>query len=525
MRSVELDPSSPASFLKVKQWLSECEQNHEGCAVSANPPLPTRVIDVGSDYGSQEPHLHLSDGHHGRYITLSHVWGKIATLTTTNNTISERIQGICLSEMPKNFRDAVIVTRRLGFQYLWIDSLCIVQDSATDWEIESAKMSAVYKNSSLTISAASAKNSHVGFLIARNPLEQLSCDLRHLSTDGGETHKIQIVWPPPRSGDNAISTRAWTLQELILSPRVVHYTISQDHTIGQMIWECQKHTEPENGSVSSIFGVYSRTIKRALKLAVEDSRSINAIYKCWYYIIRQYSTRYLSYPSDKLPALSGLATEIQFYTKDGYLAGLWEGDLARGLLWAASGQDRLQRPTEVYRAPSWSWASVEGEIYYDGVNHLDSGDSQAPKEIMLEVLDAEAKPTGLNPLGAVHTGHITMGGFLKATLFSRTASPLDRSHAFECAPADSAMPAGRIRFDELDPPSSEAEFVWCLLVSKEEHFHHPLPFQTIPNGLVLLPTTHEGMELFTRVGVFELHEGFMDWFDDCGDEMQVVTII
>lgn len=517
MRSVELNPSSPAGFSKVDQWLRDCEQNHADCNVSKSPPLPTRVIDVGSCTGSQEPYLHASKGQYGRYIALSHKWGNTATLTTTTKSIKDHMRAIALSEMPKSFRDAVIVTRSLGVQYLWIDSLCILQDSATDWENEAAKMSEVYSNSVLTISASSANNSHVGFLTARDPLEQLTCDLQHLAPDGGNAPKIQAVWPPPVNGSNILSTRAWNLQELILSPRIIHYTILDDRMNGQMIWECQTHSEAENGSVNLLFGMYSIKIKRCLKMATDGSRSICATYKCWYHIARQYSYRRLSYASDKLPGLSGVAAQIQAYTRDSYLAGLWKGDVIGGLLWAACATEELQRTTE-YRAPSWSWASIEGPIYYEGILAWDSEDLPIPEEYELEVLDAQSKPAGFNPFGTVHGGHITVRGLLKATPFSRIANRLDWSYPFYAF--DSEISVGRARFDEGDPPTEEV--LWLLLISKTEYFPFAWQFQTKPNGLVLLPTTHESE--FTRIGIFELHEGFMNWFDDCMDT-QVITII
>lgn len=517
MRSVELDPSSAASFLKVNHWLRDCEQNHEHCDFPANPPLPTRVIDVGSCTELQLVHLHASKGQSGRYIALSHIWGKTETLRTTTDTITERMQGIVLSEMPTSFRDAVIVTRRLGIQYLWIDSLCILQDSATDWENEAMKMGEVYRNSVLTISASSATNSHVGFLIARNPSDQLTCDLKHLVTDGGDGERVQVVWPAPVTGDNHINVRGWTLQELVLSPRVLHYTILRDRINGQMIWQCQTHTEAENGSRTSIIGVLSQKIKQVLKIVAKDSRLITTVYKCWYYLARQYSHRRLSYATDKLPALSGLAAEFRNFTGDSYLAGLWRGDLVGGLLWAASTTDRLRR-TKEYRAPSWSWASVEGEIYYEGILAWDIEDLRVPRRFEIEVLDAQTNLAGSNRFGAVLGGYIKVRGFLKTTSFSRIATSLDWS--YQISPFDSGISVGRARFDEGDPPTEE--LVWLLLVSKEEHFHRQWQFQTKPNGLVMLPTAHE-LE-FTRVGIFELHEGFMDWLDDCVNT-QVITLI
>jgi Heterokaryon incompatibility protein (HET) len=119
--------------------------------------LPTRVIDVGLPEASTEPRLIISNGRDGAYITLSHCWGvpdpsKPPLLTTAAN-LSAMIKEIPLESMPLNYRDAVVTTRKLSFRYLWIDSLCIIQDSVEDWEAESAKMGEVYQNAQLTIAA------------------------------------------------------------------------------------------------------------------------------------------------------------------------------------------------------------------------------------------------------------------------------------------------------------------------------------------------------------------------------------
>jgi hypothetical protein len=117
------------------------------------PILPSRVLDVGPSDGSQQPFLHESRGQVGDYVSLSHRWGGSTMLTTTMRDINQRKSEITLKSMPKTFQDAVFVTRALGISYLWIDSLCIVQDSLGDWEKEAELMGQVYKNATLTIAA------------------------------------------------------------------------------------------------------------------------------------------------------------------------------------------------------------------------------------------------------------------------------------------------------------------------------------------------------------------------------------
>lgn len=113
--------------------------------------MPTRIIDVGPYDDSVEPRLYQSQGEHGQWATLSHCWGKTATTKLTIATLEEHLEAIPLATMPQNFGDAIMVTRLLGIRYLWIDSLCIIQNSTEDWLQESAKMGDTYKDSLITI--------------------------------------------------------------------------------------------------------------------------------------------------------------------------------------------------------------------------------------------------------------------------------------------------------------------------------------------------------------------------------------
>src|SRR5436190_9880944 len=153
------------TFTMLNRWLSYCRENHPKCSKGALQPLPTRVMDVKDD--GSEPSLLLTNGQLGQYIALSHCWGSSPLLSTTTANLMKHLVCIPMDELPRNFQDAVTVTRKLGFRYLWIDSLCIIQDSESDWLQESAHMGAVYANASCTIAASSAVSSRTGFLLPK----------------------------------------------------------------------------------------------------------------------------------------------------------------------------------------------------------------------------------------------------------------------------------------------------------------------------------------------------------------------
>src|SRR5450756_303615 len=110
----------------ANEWLKECLSTHAGCQKPLETKPPTRVIDIGP--GGEYPSLLVTDGDITKYVTLSHCWGKATLLTTTNSSLADRVAGIAMGLLPRTFQDAIRVTHLLGFKYLWIDSLCIIQD-------------------------------------------------------------------------------------------------------------------------------------------------------------------------------------------------------------------------------------------------------------------------------------------------------------------------------------------------------------------------------------------------------------
>jgi hypothetical protein len=147
----------------LTSWIDDCNSTHGQCT-DPHPMLPKRVLDVGTD-AAKRLLLHISPGEVAPYIAFSHCWGPNGIpLKTTTSTIKDHQQGIDFQHLPKNFQDAVTVTRSIGIRYLWIDCLCIVQNDNTDWEVESSKMSSIYRDAYLVIAATQATNSCEGFL-------------------------------------------------------------------------------------------------------------------------------------------------------------------------------------------------------------------------------------------------------------------------------------------------------------------------------------------------------------------------
>lgn len=348
--------------------------------------MPKRVIDVGLFNDSCSPRVYESQAETGQWATLSHCWGKTVTTKLTLATYEERLQGISMAVLPKNFREAISITRMLGIQYLWIDSLCIIQDSAEDWLQESAKMGEIYKNSLITIAATNAKESTAGFLNKRQA--EVRCDLQRECVKLPVYIRPRIEWYGFAEIVGPLNQRAWVLQERLLASRILHFG-------GQhMMWQCQKTTLAEGfcdtdnaleeqipGTIESMLrtGFHSNiqhsfnaesdfSIKNESVESTQAASSLAAsgriypmhdnIYGQWYHLIRKYASLKLTKGTDKLPAIAGIAQQVQLRTGDTYLAGLWKSDIQRGLQWWCSPPAAMEKPS-VPRAPSWSWAALD----------------------------------------------------------------------------------------------------------------------------------------------------------------------
>ena len=324
------------------------------------------------------PRVHIAKGESGQWAALSHCWGNSVTKTLTTASIDEMKDAISLASLPQNFRDAITITQVMDIPFLWIDSLCILQDSTEDWREESARMGDIYKNSTITIAATNAERSSDGFLRDRQP--EARCALKF-----GAVEEVSVIvrpsieWYSSPEIVGPLTQRAWVLQERLLPVRTLH--------VGgqQMMWECRTELLAEGycdsddvpedqkpGEFKSLIrdGFHndspSTLVSNKPSVPHEADSSTtshlypnqDSIYNQWYRVVEIYAHLRLTNRTDRLPALAGVAQQFQSLTHDTYLSGIWKSELLRGLQWSYIPPGTMTRPV-VPRAPSWSWAALD----------------------------------------------------------------------------------------------------------------------------------------------------------------------
>jgi Heterokaryon incompatibility protein (HET) len=412
---------SERTLATLKWWLSNCENNHKSCEQTSavgQPWFPTRVIDVDSEPRLIVKGASTHPGMSQRYVTLSHCWGTkpITTLTKSNLVAFQR--AIMMDSLPKTFREAILVTRKLGFRYLWIDSLCIIQDSEDDWRAESSVMGQVYKGSTLTIAALDSTDSSGGLFRQRDmiQLQPYSTSLRTSQT--GEREDIYIFSDAVLGArfeinSGPLSRRAWVLQERLLSPRTVYFGSNQ------VFWECSELEATEAFPHGHVWGSALSNWNYLKSKLPSPNNPGGDLYLSWDSVVRTYASAQLTRKTDKLIALSAVAKEYAVALGDVYVAGLWRADLLRQLCWetgvhSSSDQDQSEQSPSPYQAPSWSWASLNSAVR-NSVLSCNRPFGNYGKRVFTidgkaEILDVCITAAGEDPTGQISRGVITIRG-------------------------------------------------------------------------------------------------------------------
>lgn len=409
----------------LDSWTKECNTRHTGC-VAKNPKLPRRVLDVGS---KSKPCLSLhcsSEEEVGQYVALTYCWGTSHTPKTFGSNLAEHQHNINFDTLPRTLQDAVVVTRDVGIQYLWIDSLCIVQDDNTDWQAESSKMAAYYTNAYLVIAAAQADDSTQGFLDATEDHSHFtnhpSTEIGHIKNPDSSISRIYrrrletFSWAVRHTApliESPLNTRAWALQENLLAKRIVHFTK------GEMLWECVEGVKcecMETENVNSITKQNAGVMRKTQLLWLRYANESPSLHELWLGLLHHYSTLDLSYESDLLPALSGLAKLWESRGAGKYLAGFWEDYILESITWETTGT-RAHRRSKEYRAPSWSPFSLEDTDRYGHnrrkhVSFHHPGILKTSMRVHAVVLDAGVITAGEDPTGKVESGFLQLRGLV-----------------------------------------------------------------------------------------------------------------
>ena len=345
----------------VRRWMAECE-HHEICSKAVRDRastswFPTRLLDVRTGlvengckrYLLIETAKETLNDH--RYATLSHIWGsdqEPAYRTVKHNYQARTTDGIPRDELPPCFQDAIDVAEKLNIPYIWIDSLCIIQDDEVDRPKEAGSMDRVYNNSFLNLSATASTSSkdRLPSVAKKDHLQEP----RFVGTAWtGLFAGVYQIYDPHFWTDRVTSTRlasrGWIFQERALAPRVLHFGFDQ------VLWECAESERAEEFPIK-VPQIFNHTRHRDFKWSLNNDRSQDVgdpeqararhhvLDQQWTVAIDNYTRCELTRPADKLTAISGVARMLSSRFQDEYIAGLWQSNIIGGLCWRVSNMRR-----------------------------------------------------------------------------------------------------------------------------------------------------------------------------------------
>lgn len=436
-----------------------------------------------------------------------------------------RMTRLPLGILPRTIRNALQIIRTFHIRYLWVDALCIIQDSHKDWQMESAKMGEIYARSFITIAADRATSSDSGCYneLSASQARLLSSDfnffkLRSKLSDGGESclyFNTRFFSNEPSLLQGELDARAWTYQERILSPRILHYTSTQ------LFWECRQEYHAEDGEITWATEANKGTISGLAKNLFPKGQDLQPdmllILDRWYcdLISNGYSGRALTKPSDILPAISALARAIQTELKSEYLAGLWRDHIHLGLAWERSVAYQLGHTESSFKrldnsCPSWSWASYAAGVDFASFGNTVGSFSHVQSAMCLE--DANVELESQDPFGHVLRGHLMISGLLRRALV-RYGQYRQRGLVYLLDPK--GMEIGQGMVDVVQ----HSDFFDCLLIAK-----HPIlrDRSEPPRGIaLLLRATGRTVDEYERRGLSGLID--LKFFNEC--RVRTITIV
>lgn len=466
------DPISPGGCIQwesraqtAMDWIKDCCESHQTCRITRlRGNLPARLLRVHRDRPGARTLavqlVHTATLKEGtRYSALSHCWGRSGlpgSSKTTLATLQEFQRGIRFEGLSKNFQDAALVTSTLGLEYLWVDALCIIQDSKRDWETESAKMGSIYANAYVTIAADGAKDSNGGLFLDLATEEAYSLSGHRIALRLGHAHRSEV-------SASGLSKRGWVLQEMILSPRVLHFSR------GRMYWQCAaSNLLSEDGTLDRrITSDSSENANSAADAPYPPRLRLNGkqSFDTWWEWVHEYTKRDLKVPTDRLAAIAGITRYFEQIVGATPLVGLWRENLHRHILWSSATNNLSGTPAKSVRRldmlgiPSWSWISACGMIENHGADHRWTWD------VIFKQCTVKWSKNELT--SAISTAEIHGAGKMtRIRLQERPRSSPGYPYGnYLCYEHGNAyIESGRVWLDE---PQPLPEFVYCLLIGTD----------------------------------------------------------
>jgi hypothetical protein len=305
-------------------------------------------------------------------------------------------QNIPWQKVPQTFQDAISFASRLGYKYVWIDSLCIVQDSVEDWRSEGSKMAQIYSGADFTIAATASNRPSEGCF--RQTTDRPTNIYSYPDTNGSMQDVCvrscinHYAWG---YSEYPLLRRGWTLQECLLSRRIVHFTAEE------MFWACRTVNECECSFWWDLPSLPFKNLRSPKYLTAARSSGEAEYTDLWHAIVGEYSSSSLTYETDCFPALQGIGKQLYQLKKSAYVAGLWENSIIHDLLWYSDHKDKSCRPQK-WRAPSWSWASVIGRVTWPNWSSACT--------LLSTYVTKEILPAGADEFGELLSAKITLRG-------------------------------------------------------------------------------------------------------------------
>ena len=514
--------SAPDKLALSKFWFDRCSREHN-CAESRNIQfIPSRLLKISNDRWRLVCASEYRFPANLEYGTISHKWTAETfrlMLNGENMTIFKSEHP--LSELPTDFQKAVLIARFLAIEFLWIDSLCIVQNSRDreDWARESMLMQDIYRHSicNIVVQPSAEPSSGSSTLDRFNRAQKKEVEWVNLKwKQGWFKRKIRASYNVERNDfwessthRTELSACGWIFQELMLSPRILH--VYED----QLFWECPEMSACEWHPSGNLSFQGSRT-KRDLNRLIECfplrnyARNDSLWYEAWGDIVQCYSACDLTRRKDKLVAFAGVAKTLAglVMSQEGYYAGMFKRSLPHGLLWHRnSGQPSFVRSPE-YREPSWSWASVDGGVSFEDASLTREGGNRRPGGSawdtegrngtpLVTVKDISTIPltNESDPYGEVIGGHVVLSGPLVVAKFPQCNSSAE-IEGYGSLPRVDVL--GKAAFFDITSDHTGQERVCLPVVLKQTVF-----LVGTVSGLILSPCAGEDDTLsFTRIGVF-----------------------
>lgn len=431
-------PDSDFTYRLARTWIQNCITHHCHLTIQDDWYRPLRLLHIRKQAAEYNVHLEEPASRSLHYTALSYCWGGVQSHRTTKARLRDGL--ISYENLPKTLQDAIRVTAELGYSYIWIDSLCIVQDDEVEMQREIAKMPYIYNRAVVTIAAASARSATDGFLHERI-IDDLIISNIPIQNPDSSMHTVRLIQDDTTDETSmALEERAWALQEFVLSTRILRFGHRQLQFICSRSYASDQRPYTDGWSPSD-----DRLSLILVQLGQFFFDGIDPV-QYWHDLVRAYSQRKLSVPTDRILAISGIARRLGGHidVTDGYVAGHWLSMLPRDLLWYSVNGPQPRRTQ--YLGPSWSWTGTDCWVGFEYESKFGTSSEAVSHRVTWNVLGVDVQLVNDQaPFGAVREAtlrlkapvkpaslfRLKMGAGDRHTWFVRTQDDPDENHSVE----------------------------------------------------------------------------------------------